>query len=212
MPPQKRRTPPPPRTGPKRREPTTSSRLGDRRLLITAAFALPLIAIATAGIALATRGGDDSPARALAAAGCTFKSYPSEGASHVQSLDAKVNYKTFPPTSGPHYQQPAVWGSYSDSLVLVMEAHNLEHGGVIIQYGDRVPEAMVAQLQSFYDSSRNGMLLAPLPKLDSTIALTAWTQLATCTAFDEKAFSAFRNAFRGKGPERFPVGSLEPGT
>lgn len=211
MPPQKRRTPPPPRTGPKRREATTSSRLRDRRLLI-AALALPLAAIAIAGIALATRGGDSSPAEALAAAGCTFETYPSEGASHVESLDAKVNYKTFPPTSGPHFGQPAVWGSYQDSLVLVQEPHNLEHGGVIIQYGDRVPEAAVAQLQSFYDSSRNGMLLAALPKLGNKIALTAWTQLATCTDFDEQAFAAFRNAFRGNGPERFPVSSLEPGT
>ena len=49
-------------------------------------------------------------------------------------------------------------------------------------------------------------------KLGDKIALTAWTQLATCTRFDEKAFSAFRDAFRGKGPERFPVSSLKPGT
>jgi hypothetical protein len=92
----------------------------------------------------------------------------------------------------------------------VQEVHNLEHGGVIIQYGDSVPEPALAQLKSFYDSSPNGMLLAPLPKLGSKIALTAWTQLATCTGFDAKAFSAFRNAFRGGGPEQ--VDSLVPGS
>ena len=36
--------------------------------------------------------------------------------------------------------------------------------------------------------------------------------IATCPRFDEKAFAAFRDQFRGKGPERFPVGNLTPGT
>jgi hypothetical protein len=32
-----------------------------------------------------------------------------------------------------------------------------------------------------------------------------------CPTFDEKAFSAFRDAYRGKGPERYPVDTLTPG-
>ena len=196
-----------------RREPTTSSRFRDRRLLIIGALALPLLAIAIAGIVRARRDGDDSPARTLAAAGCTFKTYPSQvAATHVESLDAKVVYTTFPPTSGPHYYEPETWDFSYVPLVPVREVHNLEHGGVIIQYGDGVPKPTVAQLKSFYDSSPNAMLVAPLPELGSKIALTAWEQLATCTGFDEKAFSAFRDAFRGQGLEGFPVDSLVPGS
>jgi hypothetical protein len=37
-------------------------------------------------------------------------------------------------------------------------------------------------------------------------------RLAVCSTFDEKAFKTFRDAFRGKGPERFPVDALTPGT
>ena len=36
--------------------------------------------------------------------------------------------------------------------------------------------------------------------------------VASCPKFDEKAFTAFRDEFRGKGPERFPVSILTPGT
>jgi len=54
--------------------------------------------------------------------------------------------------------------------------------------------------------------MAPLPKLGDKIALTAWTHLASCSTFDESAFKAFRDAYRGKGPERFPVSQLTPGT
>jgi hypothetical protein len=59
---------------------------------------------------------------------------------------------------------------------------------------------------------------------DSRIYLTAWTTaikneitdgtnvIASCPRFSEDAFKAFRDEFRGKGPERFPVSSLTPGT
>ncbi len=56
------------------------------------------------------------------------------------------------------------------------------------------------------------MLLAPLPSLGNRIALTAWTHLATCARFDQSAYTAFRDAYRAKGPERFPLSALEPGT
>ncbi len=160
-----------------------------------------------------SKAGLDSVAiTELAAAGCVYHNYPSEGRHHVGSLDAKVPYKTFPPTSGTHYYIPAKWGLYTVPLVLVQEVHNLEHGGIIIQYGDKVPQSTIDQLSAFYNSSPDAMLLAPLPKLGAKIAISAWTQLATCARFDEKAYAAFRDAFRGHGPERFPVSSLTPGS
>ncbi len=36
--------------------------------------------------------------------------------------------------------------------------------------------------------------------------------LATCTKFDEDAFSTFRDELRFRGPERFPPDSLQPGS
>jgi hypothetical protein len=82
-----------------------------------------------------------------------------------------------------------------------------------------VPDATVAQLLAFYGDHRNGTVLAPYPKLGSSIALGAWVSdgeegngyLAKCRRFDEDAFSTFFSAFQFKGPERFPESSLLPG-
>ena len=58
------------------------------------------------------------------------------------------------------------------------------------------------------------MVGTPYPSLGNKVAITAWTSpsggngeghAAICPTFNEKAFSAFRDAYRGKGPERFPV-------
>lgn len=182
-----------------------------RNLLLAGGGVVVAVAIVFA-VVLSRGGGGGSPAAKLAAAGCVFGTYASQGRNHVSSLTANVKYSTFPPTSGPHYFQPAIWNRYSQPLALVQEVHNLEHGGVIVQYGDKVPQATVDQLTAFYDSSPNGLLLAPLPKLGTKIALTAWTHLATCTRFEETAFTAFRDAYRAKGPEPFPLSSLAPGS
>lgn len=221
----KPRTPPPPRQqGPRKRgtvpTPGTGRGMLGQRSALLAGVLVGAVVVAIVLAFVLTRGGSKgtggseahSPAAALVAAGCTFKTYPSQGRAHVQSLTAKVKYNSFPPTSGPHYVDPGVWGKYETPLVLVQEVHNLEHGGVILQYGDKVARGTIDKLASFYDSSPNGVLLAPLPQLGAKIALTAWTRLATCTRYDEGAFSAFRDAYRGKGPERFPVSALTPGS
>lgn len=217
-------TPKPRQQGPRRRDTRSDGgrpfqALGLSTKALLAGVGGVAIAVAAILVVVLTRDGGGSKVvlnstaiNQLSAAGCTYRTSPSEGRGHVSSLTAKVTYKTFPPTSGTHYVQPAIWNRYADPLVLIQEVHNLEHGGVIVQYGDRVPQAIVDKLVGFYDSSPNGMLLAPLPKLGNKIALTAWQRLATCSRFDEKAYAAFRDAFRGKGPEAFPVSALTPGS
>jgi hypothetical protein len=150
--------------------------------------------------------------QALAAAGCTFKTYPSVGRTHLQPGDPTPKYNSFPPTSGPHDPVPAVWNFYDAPLVQTTAVHNLEHGGIVIQWGSGVPQAQIERLRAFWQESPNAMLLAPLPQLGHTIAVAAWTHLAKCPRFDSDAFAAFRNTYRGKGPERFPVSILKPGT
>lgn len=153
-------------------------------------------------------------AKAMRAAGCTFQSYPGLSQRHVRSLTAKVKYNSFPPSSGPHYFQPAPFGVYDEPLSQVQIVHNLEHGGVAIQYGNRVSRATVDQVLRFYRDDPNGLIMAPLPQLGDKIALTAWTvvdpnakqlfakgRVAKCTHFGQKAFKAFLDAFRYRGPE-----------
>jgi hypothetical protein len=53
------------------------------------------------------------------------------------------------------------------------------------------------------------MLLFPNPEMSYEVAATAWTQLLGCNRFDGAAtldaLRAFRDAYRGRGPEDVPL-------
>ncbi len=210
MPPKRRN--PPPHKPPKR--PDARQSPGWYRLAVLGGAAAATLVVVVVAVALVGRGdgGQESVQQAMDAAGCTFATYPDQGQQHVASYDAKVKYNSFPPTSGTHHQIPVIWGAYTEPVPTVAEVHNLEHGGVVLHYGDKVDAATREQLRTFYEETPNATLLSPLPKLGNKISLTAWTKLATCERLDATAFAAFRSAFRGNGPERFRIGDLQPGT
>jgi hypothetical protein len=183
-------------------------------------------------------GSASSIEATLTAAGCTLatsKAAPS--AQHISSFDQSVTYSTYPPVSGRHYYIPAIWGNYTQAVDPRQAVHNEEHGGIDIWVGPGVSASERRKVSDFYDESPNAMLVTPIedqakgvkyPKHappDSKIYLTAWTVqikngavtegknvIATCPRFSDKAFAAFRDQFRGTGPERFPVSTLTPGT
>jgi len=228
----KDRVPDPPKRpqGPKRRSTPSTPADAERRrrlLYLVAGSGIAALAVVLAVVFLAGGGGDDERAT-LEAAGCTLEVVPAQAGEHTAELTATSDPKwnTDPPTSGPHNEQPAVWGSYEDPVPLAQGIHNLEHGGVVVHYGDDVPEQEVEQIRTWYADDPNGLLVAPLDKLGDKIALSAWTTeaelagdspdkgqgfLAKCTRFDEGAFSEFRDAHRYKGPERLPEDALRPG-
>ncbi len=163
----------------------------------------------------------DEVRTALEAADCTLHENEAlPGNQHTVAPDGTSKaWNTDPPTSGPHSPETAIYGAYTEPLEQARLVHNLEHGAVFIQYGADVPEATVAELRTFYDDHVAGTLLAPYSTLDDEIALGAWTvsggdataYLATCTSFDEAAFSAFFDEFQFKGPERFAPDAMLPG-
>ena len=226
--------PPTPRPhGPKKKAnvklPNASSRGIPTPFLIGAAGLVAVVVVL--GVVLFGRGGNggsstNAPAL-LRAAGCSFQTVtalPDGDHSVTVATGTSTRWNTSPPTSGPHYEVPAIWGSYTEPLLPAQVVHNLEHGGIFIHYGSKVPRATIDQLQVFYDSHQNGTLLAPLPSLGTTIALGVWVtdsastpdtgeaHLAKCRRFDEKAYSAFFDAYQFKGPERFPESALKPGS
>jgi hypothetical protein len=226
----KDRAPTPPKRPQGPRQRTAPARDDDarRRLILYLVAGSGVVALVAVVAALALAGGGDGgsssdPRQALEAAGCTYQvSQSAKFGQHVTSLQAKVKYTTFPPASGKHYFQPAVWGFYTDPVSELQAVHNLEHGGIVISWGSEVPQSEIKGIQGFYDESPDAMLAFPLAGLKDRIALVAWTEkptekrgqnrIAKCPRFDEKAFKAFRDAFRGKGPERFPVDQLTPGS
>jgi hypothetical protein len=177
-----------------------------------------VLLIATLAVAAATCGS--------ARAACDLKSFPGLPPKHLNDLKAQPAYNSFPPTSGPHYYLPAKWDIYTFSVPQIALVHNLEHGGVVVQYGKDVPKATVAQLRAWYLKHSGGLVVAPLPKLGRTIALAAWNAppykqgvaqakqdagkgyLALCSGFDAAAFTAFVQQHRYKAGERFPPALL----
>ena len=176
-------------------------------------------------------GGDEGGrSTAIGSENCQEESFPGLGPKHLGNPDANVTYNSSPPSSGPHYQQAAPWGIYPDPIKQTILVHNLEHGGIVIQYGD-VGEDTVKEIQSFYEDDPNGLVVAPYSKLGNKIALTAWNAprypqdsdlqdidtgngyVMTCTQWDEAAASKFRDERRNKAGERFPsVADMAPGT
>jgi hypothetical protein len=185
-------------------------------------------------------GNPQAIAATMRAAGCTLStSKAAPSAEHITSLSpsTKVTYSTYPPVSGRHYYIPPIWNNYAQVVDPRVAVHAEEHGGIVIWVGPGVSAAERQKITGFYDESPNAILVTPIentatavtyPKHappDSKIYLTAWTTaikngeitdgtnvIASCPRFSEDAFKAFRDEFRGKGPERFPVSSLTPGT
>jgi hypothetical protein len=163
-------------------------------------------------------GGSAKDAKAAASTirdqGCQFKTYKElPRQPHYQTLTPKPapKWNSVPPSSGRHYVTPLVFGQYEQPVAEIQAVHNLEHGAVIVQYGSKVSQGDVAKITQWYRNDPNGIIVAPYPQLGDKIALTAWTRWAECGGFDQKAFDAFRDAFRYQAPEKFPKDYLNPG-
>jgi hypothetical protein len=184
-----------------------------------------IVVAAIVGIVLATRGQSAEASGPDGA--CTRQTFPPMGRQHIEKLSPDFRYNSYPPTSGPHFppgpKAPAVWGIYDTPIDETALVHNLEHGGVVVQYGSDVPQSTIDQITAWYQDDPNGLVVAPIwPSIQATapkdandkIFLTSWTHLMTCPTFDEGAFSSFRDDFRGPtgdAPEKFPLSELTPG-
>jgi hypothetical protein len=219
----KPRTPPPPRRvqAPKTRSASSGvspSDLGNRqRVILYGVAASGIVALIAVIILLAVGGGSSGSSDAAAAikkAGCEFRTYPAlPRTPHYVTLNPSPppSWNSVPPTSGRHYYQPLIFGIYTEPVPEIRAVHNLEHGAVILQYGNKVSAADIAKITAWYRKDANAVLVAPLPKLGAKTALTAWTRWAECTGFNEKAANTFRSAFRYQAPEKFPPSYLNPG-
>jgi len=196
-----------------------------------------IVGLAVAVLLVALGGGgktnDAAVARAMTAAGCTFKTVkayvPPGQSTHVNSLTSNNHWNTDPPSNGQHYPEWDVWGFWTQAQNPRKVVHNEEHGGVILWWGSQVPPSTVAKLHDFYNQQSTGVLGTPYPSLGSKVAITAWTgnpndyqrggyygfgHIGICSSYTPKvetAFTAFRDTYRGKGPEGIPLCDDEAG-
>jgi hypothetical protein len=123
--------------------------------------------------------------------------FPDQGNLHVATADSPhVQYNSDPPTSGPHLPYIAPWGVHTRPIVRELQVHNLEDGGVVVQYNCECPD-LVAKLKAIVDKYDRHVVLAPYPGMKRKIALTAWTRLDTLDELDEGRVTRFIEAYRG---------------
>lgn len=132
-----------------------------------------------------------------AAANLPGTTVPDQGNRHIQSAsDPHEPYNTDPPTSGPHLPYLAPWGVHTRAIVPELQVHNLEDGGVLVQYNCECPD-LVEKLTTIVQKYDKQVILAPYPTMKHRIALTAWTRIETLDAFDEARVRRFIEAYRG---------------
>jgi len=121
------------------------------------------------------------------------------GNDHLKSAEDKhVPYNSVPPTSGPHMPVIARWGVHAEPISNELQVHNLEEGGVLVQYDcpQECPD-LVAKLRAIVLRYDTQVILAPYPGMDTRIALTAWSRIDKLDQVDEKRIVRFIEAYRG---------------
>lgn len=132
-----------------------------------------------------------------AAADLPGEKLPDLGNLHLQTAsDPHVPYNSEPPTSGPHLGYIAPWGVHTRPIPNELQVHNLEDGGVMVQYNCTCPD-LVDKLLGVVNRYDKFVILAPYPGMKTQIALTAWTRLDRFEEFDEKRIVRFIDAYRG---------------
>jgi hypothetical protein len=125
------------------------------------------------------------------------KAVPILGNQHIQPPQTAA-YNSVPPTSGPHYPVIAPWGVHDEPIPNELQVHNLEDGGVLVQYN--CPEGcpdLVEQLTALISPYPEGVILAPYPDMNARVALTAWGRIDTLQGLDENRILRFIRAYSG---------------
>src|SRR5437762_1493005 len=116
---------------------------------------------------------------------------------HIPTAEsAHAPYNSDPPTSGPHLPYIAPWGLHTRPIPPELQVHNLEDGGVLVQFSCECPE-LAEKLRGIVRKYDKQVILAPYPTMKTRIALTAWTRLDRFDEFDEKRIVRFIEAYRG---------------
>ena len=174
------------------------------------------------------------PGASVSEASCELETVPSQvplegGQTHFEALPHGFAYNSVPASQGPHHPKWLTWGVYEQPVPELNVVHNLEHGGITVQYGRAVPPETIAAVLAWYDEDSDAIIVAPHDALGSEIALAGWTvedidqgvealysssegNVLHCDGFDERAFSEFRENYRGKAPERIPLERLPAGS
>jgi hypothetical protein len=125
-------------------------------------------------------------AAAAKQAGCQLHlKLEDEGHEHIPPSAPTPDYKTNPPTSGPHVEPPyqQADGAYAEMPAEIDFVHSLEHGRLEIQYAPDLPEEGQLAVKGVDDTLYGASLLFPNEKMPYAVAATTWTNLLGCPTY-----------------------------
>jgi len=119
---------------------------------------------------------------------------PPQPGTHV-GVNQRVEYASLPPTSGSHWDLPhAGWGVKDTAQDDERVVHNLEHGGIVINYKGLPPDDL-ANLKTLVRRLTAGeyrkVMLRPYDRMDNGIVLTAWAWSHKLASYDEDTIVKF---------------------
>lgn len=126
---------------------------------------------------------------------------------HIEVGEQHESYNSDPPTSGPHYAQPAEAGFYDEALPDEQLVHNLEHGYIVIWYTcAKLDESACNDLKANIKSiitDVNGfkVIASPRDSIDVPVVMTSWGRLLKMETFDAVQARAFYKSNLNKSPE-----------
>jgi len=132
---------------------------------------------------------------------------PEMASQHIQIGEQHEPYNSDPPTSGPHYVQPAEAGFYDEALTDEQLVHNLEHGYVVIWYNCvKLDESACNDLKAnikpvINDVNGIKVIASPRDSIDVPVAMTSWGRLLKMETFDAVQARAFYKTNLNKSPE-----------
>jgi hypothetical protein len=135
------------------------------RLMIVAGCVAILLAIGGAIAFAIIRAPSNKPDAAMSAVGVpasaascdpvTNDKAAGQGSHADPAKTPKLKYDTVPPSTGPHFAQPAVsdrkFYTAADRPKIEVLVHNLEHGYTVLWYDQAAGEAKAAELQKLAD-------------------------------------------------------------
>ncbi len=137
-----------------------------------------------------------------------IQTHEPQGGTHIEDGATHPPYNSDPPTSGPHYVDPAAPGFYPAPLRPEQLVHNLEHGQIVFWYRPDASEETITEIETLIDreppAQEAALLAAPydgVPTSDSFV-LTAWGASQSCDRVSQEVVDEFRARYQGLGPER----------
>jgi hypothetical protein len=127
-----------------------------------------------------------------------------EGREHIWP-DHPVEYKTMPPTSGPHFPDPTEPGFYTTRPAFGYLVHSLEHGSAVIYYDpSKLSPEIEKSLRAFIKANNYpevGIVAVPDADFKYPFILTAWDKMLKLDKYEPQVIRAFLAEYLGRGPE-----------